>query len=830
MAALPPPAEAAMAACLARLGFEPPAVALLQQHGLRTAATFKDISYPTMKAFTETMTKGNTYRPPVNPVGRPNAAAAAAAAVYQPPVMPFHAVNALKAFRAWIDFREVRGEPLDPNMFTDYVRPQWLMRIDILDSAIRHPPGNKPPPELKDFSGWLVWDRDFRTYIESFRSPMCGAPLSYVLRDHDVVTPEMLQKPVTDIDAALVETFSLDNIYVRADLIAVYDKLKPLVSGSNLFCHLKAIDALRDGRRAYKALKAQAEGPGELERRRTAAYQKLTTKFVSWSRRFTFDQYITLYQSAYNELEQLEDPQSELSKVNTFLQNITDTSFSTILVVLRGDSTIYDSFERTQQRIKQLYLQNYPDAEASRSVASIRTSGGRAPSHRGGGRGRGGRGGNRTNRVRPNRMNYGIKHYTKEEYDKLTPEQKTKLREDREAAKAKRGAPSAGRGGPSPGRGFARISSVSTINPDYQERIDAARLAEYAADDLILAEADAGLPKIEDSVFYVPRVDELKLSSKPAKDDPNLDPAVLAKATEKATKEHTKVFDRWVKDVNLYAESIEGRDPDRPVPKYPQQPSSLDTYIEWNVRVHNRDNYWKDRKNPPSNSTTMTSINEPIPKKAKACASYADVRAAIATTLKPAPRFFLGTKPTLPYPNDLKPYPTDIKPTSLPASPKPTSKPISTTALIPPASTAEAVKESGLPDPKTPAKAVKPLDAITKVSLNVVTTTETETKKETHPLIIEYNPDDPVVVVPFAESKIGDVTKLDGACGKPHRRGFRYNPDQNNYVSRQLTWDWLYSDESSVETDEDIVQPFVTGVRINVPPPKKKSRKTRKRS
>jgi hypothetical protein len=72
-----------MMACLQRLGFNGPAIAIIRSHGVTDAEAFKVISYPAMSQITDSIVKAGSYRPHVPQIpaaGQGSGAAAAAAA------------------------------------------------------------------------------------------------------------------------------------------------------------------------------------------------------------------------------------------------------------------------------------------------------------------------------------------------------------------------------------------------------------------------------------------------------------------------------------------------------------------------------------------------------------------------------------------------------------------------------------------------------------------------------------------------------------------------------------------------------------------------------
>ena len=51
-----------------------------------------------------------------------------------PLIMPFPACQSLKALRAWLDYRELRGETFNVPEFTEDVKRVWLKRSAFLDT------------------------------------------------------------------------------------------------------------------------------------------------------------------------------------------------------------------------------------------------------------------------------------------------------------------------------------------------------------------------------------------------------------------------------------------------------------------------------------------------------------------------------------------------------------------------------------------------------------------------------------------------------------------------------------------------------------------------
>jgi hypothetical protein len=72
-------------------------------------------------------------------------------------IVPYTALRNLKALREWLDFRIVRKEDLDVNVFVNAVKDRWLLCIDVLDDLQRQPTPTFVPPKLYNISNWVVW-------------------------------------------------------------------------------------------------------------------------------------------------------------------------------------------------------------------------------------------------------------------------------------------------------------------------------------------------------------------------------------------------------------------------------------------------------------------------------------------------------------------------------------------------------------------------------------------------------------------------------------------------------------------------------------------------
>jgi hypothetical protein len=442
-------AEQAMAACLGRLGFNVETIAYLRSHGIATAQDFRAISLSTMDDFISLISKPGAIAgamaampvpaPAAARAGRPNAAAAAAAAVVgqqgaqapgaPPPavMLPYLALTGLKALRAWIDFRIGRNEALNPDLFTEDVKIVWMHRVDFLKNAKLVPPSSVTPvPKLSKLENWTIWEQQFMVYLAQFRSQACFAPLTYAVRPNSVPTAEEMDAPYDDIDEALVATLRHEGADYRKDISRIWEIIKPLTLEGDSYHFIIGLNARQDGRQAFLNLKEQAEGPAAQEKRKSLAYQRLQTKYSGYSRRFTFDDYIALYQKSFNELSFLEEPVPNTKKVTDFLGNITDPSFNMIKTCVYGTPGLRDDFSQMQQYAKQLYDQHLLENVGKRGVAAVASvkrfnpvaTKGPTPKKR-----------------KKQKQNKGDGHYEYDEWMKLTPAQKAEITRNREAKK-----------------------------------------------------------------------------------------------------------------------------------------------------------------------------------------------------------------------------------------------------------------------------------------------------------------------------------------------------------------------------------------------------------
>jgi hypothetical protein len=181
----------------------------------------------------------------------------------------------------------------------------------------------------------------------------------------------------------------------------------------------------------FLQLKEQAEGPAAKEKQKSLAYQRLQTKFTGYSRKFTYDDYIALYQKSFNKLSFLKEPVTNTKKVTDFLGKITAPIFNMINTCVYGTPGLRDDFSQMQQYSKQLYDQHLLENVVKRGVASVAATKIKRVNPTAA------KGATPKKRKKQNpRQNEGDGHYKYDEWMKLTPEQKATITRNREANKA----------------------------------------------------------------------------------------------------------------------------------------------------------------------------------------------------------------------------------------------------------------------------------------------------------------------------------------------------------------------------------------------------------
>ena len=294
-------------------------------------------------------------------------------------------------------------------------------------------------------SQWKIFAEALETYLGQLRGSG-RVPLNYIICHTAVNSPEEAYE--TD-QARLVALAPLNGPSYQRDNAKVYGIIKQLVLEGPGRTFILCFDAAADGRAAWLALWGHYEGIGFKNRNVDEAYSQLDHLTYSGEKKgFTFEKFVQRHMESFLELARFNEPILETKKVRDFLGRITVPELQASVQQVKATAALMTDFEQAANFIS---LSVQPLKSQTRTIGSInvdqaRRQRGYRPS-RGGGRqhfrigrgrqGRGGRGfphGHQVGRGRQGQRNSrGINtgYYTPEEWQSLTPDQRTLIMDTR---------------------------------------------------------------------------------------------------------------------------------------------------------------------------------------------------------------------------------------------------------------------------------------------------------------------------------------------------------------------------------------------------------------
>jgi hypothetical protein len=281
------------------------------------------------------------------------------------PSIPFASIRKLQAMRHWTIERIRMGEPVVHNEMTEDELDRILARMVEEEEIMEMKPVPPPlPDKFKAFgTSWRTFSDGFYGHCAVVRSTM-NIPLAYILREHEIPTPEMVAEAYTTTDLRLMNLVRLDGREAKKDNTLVWQLLRPLVLDTPAWNYVKQHDTTQNGRMAFLTLQTRGEGEAALDARRTAAEETIQkAKFTGKSKRFTLQNYINLLQGAFTELEACgEDYKlSEKQKVTIFVRGLqSDEYAATKHSIYQNPETREDfqkcySFVETMERFRPSY-------------------------------------------------------------------------------------------------------------------------------------------------------------------------------------------------------------------------------------------------------------------------------------------------------------------------------------------------------------------------------------------------------------------------------------------------------------------------------------------
>jgi hypothetical protein len=332
---------------------------------------------------------------------------------------PFLAIKRFKAMRNWATELVRTQRPLNVGLFTGALINNAVARfaLERLRADTQEDEVPDKPSELLDLAKWeTFWER-WKTYLSRIRGA-AKCPLSYIIRGHDEVTDNHHAVIYQDHDTQLVATTALEGDWFSLDNHRVYDEFKALVLKGPGWSFIKTFDRLKDGGNAVLTLRRQCEGTSVIQTRKASTYAKIAlAKYSGQRRNFTFDQYVEIHQAAYNTLAELDEAVSETKKVADFLAGMSDTRLATAKDLILGDTAKLGDFEACQQYLKTIVYNKAMQDTHARNVSGLL----------GGNDKDGKQQGKRKRGAGADKNKLATRSYTREEWQKLSMEQREKI-------------------------------------------------------------------------------------------------------------------------------------------------------------------------------------------------------------------------------------------------------------------------------------------------------------------------------------------------------------------------------------------------------------------
>ena len=223
----------------------------------------------------------------------------------------------IRAFRAWIDYRQIRGQTADVDDFTLPVAEVWASLCSFINNEVKRKKID-PTTTVEKFKGMDEWENfslEFHSILSHHRSTKAFAPLNYVLRDEAMVDPQDLLKAYLLIDEDLIATASHANQSFGDDNRTVYDLFSKYFRTTPYHQYIQPFHLAKNGRAAYIAIRDQALGLSVVETRGNQATSVLLNTHFTGDNRFMYDQYVAKHMKAHNDLVLSDKPLTKARKV-----------------------------------------------------------------------------------------------------------------------------------------------------------------------------------------------------------------------------------------------------------------------------------------------------------------------------------------------------------------------------------------------------------------------------------------------------------------------------------------------------------------------------------
>jgi hypothetical protein len=105
------------------------------------------------------------------------------------------------------------------------------------------------PDKLADLGKWTRFWELLSTYLGRVKGAAL-IPLTYLVREHEEVTPEIQNTDYSSIQERLIATMALSGPHFECDNRTFYDESKPLVADGPGWSFVEKFDKKKQGRKA----------------------------------------------------------------------------------------------------------------------------------------------------------------------------------------------------------------------------------------------------------------------------------------------------------------------------------------------------------------------------------------------------------------------------------------------------------------------------------------------------------------------------------------------------------------------------------------------------
>ena len=336
--------------CENEIGIAAPAMALLGQiGGVTTSTSLMDVKPTNFGEVWETLARQAGRMTVQDENNRP--------------VFSFPARRMLFAFRLSLEYRSCSGLGLDRGT-NQFIRLQddWLDHADLMWELYKGKETEEQTkvPKLTSLKNWESWHELLKTRLTQERSLQSGCPLIYLLRDCESSTTDIIRAEYDTIDERLIACVDMRGSpdWFKKDNKRLCDLLKTCTVEGPCYTYVTPFDDAKDGRKAYKALLLQAEGPAAQTARVKGAFDDMRALHFNGKSRFTFEEYVRKHQACHNALDREDSGEviSESKKIHDFMEGITDPRLEPAkhaVLALHNQGVQYQTFAECQQYISQ---------------------------------------------------------------------------------------------------------------------------------------------------------------------------------------------------------------------------------------------------------------------------------------------------------------------------------------------------------------------------------------------------------------------------------------------------------------------------------------------